>query len=56
MKEYPNFHGIENAFVIRVVEGKGTTESVAREVLYVYDENLYQIGKIDNHPNKSVGE
>lgn len=46
-KEYQKFHGLENAFIVRVVEGNGTEESVAREVIYVFTEDLLQLGKID---------
>lgn len=47
MKEYQNFHGLEEAYIVRVVEGKGTPESVAREVIYVFSTDLYELGKID---------
>ena len=46
-KEYQKFHGLENAYIVRVVEGNGTPESVAREVLYVFDTDLVELGKID---------
>jgi hypothetical protein len=46
-KEYQKFHGLETAYIVRVVEGNGTEESVAREVVYVFDDDLVEIGKID---------
>ncbi len=46
-KEYQKFHGLENAYVVRVVEGNGTPESIAREVQYVYGTDLCLIGVID---------
>ncbi|MFA6790421.1 MAG: hypothetical protein WCR65_02485 [Parcubacteria group bacterium] len=47
-KEYPKFHGLEKAYIVKVVEGNGTEKSVAREVVYVFDTDLVEIGKIDN--------
>jgi hypothetical protein len=49
-EEYQKFHGIIPAYIIKVVEGDGTVESVAREVQYVFDEDLMEIGKIDPCP------
>jgi hypothetical protein len=46
-KEYQKFHGLQEAYIVRVVEGEGTAESVMREVIYVFDTNLVEIGKID---------
>lgn len=48
VKEYQKFHGLEEAYIVRVVEGEGTTESIAREVLYIFDTDLVELGKIDN--------
>ena len=46
-KEYQKFYGLENAYIVKVVEGNGTEESVAREVLYVFSEDLVVLGKKD---------
>lgn len=46
-QEYQKFHGLENAYIVKVVEGNGTDESPAREVIYVFNKNIEQIGKID---------
>jgi len=48
MEEYQKFHGLQPAYIVRVVEGNGTEESVAREVIYVFSEDLVELGKIDN--------
>jgi hypothetical protein len=47
-EEYQKFHGLEEAYIVRVVEGNGTPESVAREVLYIFSTDLIELGKIDN--------
>ncbi len=54
-KEYQKFHGLEEAYIVRVVEGNGTPESVAREVLYIFDTDLVELGRIDNFKNPIVG-
>lgn len=46
-KEYQKFNGLKKAFIVKVIEGNGTEDSVAREVVYVFDENLQEIGRID---------
>lgn len=46
-KEYQKFHGLEEAYIVRVVEGNGTEESIAREVLYIFSTDLVELGKID---------
>jgi len=51
-REYQKFHGLETAYIVRVVEGNGTEESVAREVLYVFSDDLVELGKIDNYKDK----
>ena len=51
-KEYQKFHGLEQVFMVRVVEGNGTKDSIAREVLYIFDDDLAEIGKIDDFPPK----
>lgn len=48
-KEYQKFHGLEECYVVKVVEGNGTDESPAREVLYVFSSDLCELGKIDNY-------
>jgi hypothetical protein len=52
MTEYQKFHGLQNAYIVRVVEGNGTEDSIAREVIYVFDTDLKEIGKIDNLTNQ----
>jgi len=43
-----NFRGFKKVYMVTVIEGEGTEESLAREVKYFYDdENDTFIGKID---------
>ena len=56
MKEYQKFHGLENAYIVRVVEGEGTPDSIAREVIYVFDTDLLELGKIDKFPPKELNQ
>jgi hypothetical protein len=48
-KEYKKFRGLERVYIVRVAEGNGTEESPIREVIYVFDTNLVELGKIDNN-------
>jgi hypothetical protein len=50
-KEYQKFHGLVPAYIVKVCEGNGTEESPLREVQYVFDESLTEIGKIDSWLN-----
>jgi len=48
-----NFRGLEQGWIVKVLEGKGTEESVMRIVYYVYSKNGKPIGKIDLiHPQQ----
>lgn len=43
----PWFRGIKKAYVATVLEGRGTQENPYREVKYVFDGEMNQIGEID---------
>ena len=43
-----NFRGLEQGWIVKVLEGEGTKESIARIVYYVYSKNGKPIGKIDS--------
>lgn len=45
-----NFRGLEQGFIVTVLEGEGTKQSVAREVLYIFDKEGNKLGVIDPHP------
>lgn len=54
---YRKFKGVKKCFVIEVLEGKGTTESVCELNSYVIDENGNLLGVFKNHEiNKITNE
>lgn len=49
---FTNFRGMHKAYVVTVLEGRGTHEQVSRLVKYVYDEDGTFIGAMD--PDKTI--
>jgi len=48
-----NFRGIKKVYMVTILEGQGTEESVYREVHYIYDDDEDKmIGKIDPASNQ----
>jgi hypothetical protein len=47
-EEIKRMREFEKVYMICVCEGKGTPESPARIIRYIYDENCNLIGEIDN--------